>query len=138
MYVKQLKELLDNSNDDEDVVFGLFVTTINGWDHVPINIAGIDNSTFPNTATIRLVPHAIDGEGYTRICDKDNYATAYDYFQVNADKKVAASLNYEKFVEEFQKGYGKSEYLDIARLINQYNGIWYDEAYHRYNELLNM
>lgn len=138
MKAKQLKELLNGIDDDIDVVFGLFVSTDYGWDHVPINIAGVDNELFSEAATIRLVPHAVDGEGYTRVCDKDDYETAYEYFRTNTVKETAIMYGIEEFLKEIKKGYGNSSCIEIARLINQYDGIWYDEGYQRYAELSKM
>lgn len=67
-----------------------------------------------------------------KISDRDDYKTAYkDFcdFENGFDKDVRIEINYGEFVEELKKGYGKSKYIQIARLFELSNGIYYDNEY---------
>lgn len=39
------------------------------------------------------------------------------------------NLSYEEFLIELKKGYGKSNYVQIARLLELSDGIFYDNSY---------
>ena len=45
------------------------------------------------------------------------------------DKDTKIEINYGEFVEELKKGYGKSKYVQIARLFELSDGIYYDNEY---------
>lgn len=61
-----------------------------------------------------------------RIADTDDYEYAYeDYLRDENELNVTL----DEFKAELKKGYGKSKYLPIARLIELSNGIYYDNEY---------
>ena len=67
-----------------------------------------------------------------KIADRNDYKTAYEdfcNFEKGFDKDTRIEINYGEFVEELKKGYGKSKYVQIARLFELSNGIYYDNEY---------
>lgn len=59
----------------------------------------------------------------------DDYKQAYEDF-VDFEKGFGGTdLSYENFLTEFNKGYGKSDYVQIARLFELSDGIYYDNYY---------
>ena len=58
---------------------------------------------------------------------------AYDdfyKFEMGFDEDCRANLSYEEFCSELDKGYGKSDYTQVARLYEDESGvIWYDNEY---------
>ena len=67
-----------------------------------------------------------------RIADAGDYKYAfYDFaqFEDGFEKECKVNITYEEFVKELEKGYGKSVYIQIARLFELSNGIWYDNEY---------
>ena len=61
-----------------------------------------------------------------RISDAKDYEYAYQDF-LRDDNYV--KIGFDEFVKELKKGYGNSNYLPIARLIELSNGIYYDNEY---------
>ena len=67
-----------------------------------------------------------------KIADRNDYKTAYEdfcNFEKGFDKDTRIEINYGEFVEELKKGYGKSKYVQIARLFELSDGIYYDNEY---------
>lgn len=65
-----------------------------------------------------------------KIADRNDYKTAYDDYV--KDEKYYENeniLSYDEFMNEFNKGYGVSGCLQIARLFELSNGIYYDNEY---------
>jgi hypothetical protein len=60
-----------------------------------------------------------------RIADAGDYNYLYEDFIW--DNSIEISFN--DFMEEFKKGYGNSDYMEISRLFELSNGIWYDEDF---------
>lgn len=59
-------------------------------------------------------------EAYEDFCD----------FEEGFDTDCRTELSFEEFCSELSKGYGNSEYTQIARLYEDENGvIWYDNDY---------
>lgn len=53
------------------------------------------------------------------------YESGFDY-----DDNPYLEMSYEEFCEELDKGYGKSDCIQIARLYeDSHGGIWYDNDY---------
>ena len=63
----------------------------------------------------------------------DNRKEAYqDYinFENGFDEDTRTTLSYEQFCTELDKGYSNSEYVQVARLQEDENGVvWYDCDY---------
>lgn len=67
-----------------------------------------------------------------RIADAEDYKYAYEdfaKFEDGFEKEVSNKLTFVEFMNELKKGYGKSDCVQIARLIELENGIWYDNDY---------
>lgn len=77
--------------------------------------------------------------GFIKICEAGDYKKAYrqhvefEMSFVDSNGKPAYKksdmISYAKFVKEIKKGYGNSEYLQIARLLETDDGIYYDNEY---------
>ena len=70
----------------------------------------------------------------TFVCIANNRLEAYGShmnFEMGFDNpKVRVLLTFDEFCKELDKGYGNSEYLQIARLYEDADGrIWYDNEY---------
>lgn len=63
-----------------------------------------------------------ENNNMVRIADKGDYNYLYEDFiwENNVD------ISYNDFIEEFKKGYGNSNHVEIGRLFELSNGIWYD------------
>lgn len=75
---------------------------------------------------------AVENHVITRIADAFDYDYAYEEwfdFENGFSEDTREKISKDKFIEEINKGYGKSEYVQIGRLICLSNGIWYDEEY---------
>lgn len=62
----------------------------------------------------------------------NNRKEAYDdfvEFESGFDENCRTTLTYEEFCIELDKGYGNSDYLQVARLYEDENGVWYDNEY---------
>ena len=67
-----------------------------------------------------------------RIADCGDYEYAYEDFLLDHEDdpdQDGEVISYEDFVRELKKGYGKSQHLEISRLFELSNGIWYDNEY---------
>lgn len=67
-----------------------------------------------------------------RIADAGDYKYAYEdfaKFENGFEKELRNEMDYETFLQEIKKGYGKSGCVQIARLFELSNGIWYDNEY---------
>lgn len=47
----------------------------------------------------------------------------------NDADNIYLKMTFEEFCKELDKGYGNSDCLQIARLYENENGIWYDNEY---------
>ena len=59
----------------------------------------------------------------------NDYESAYKDFVDFENDYDGTDLSYEKFLIELKKGYGKSNYVQIARLLELSDGIYYDNCY---------
>ncbi len=69
---------------------------------------------------------------FVRVADAYDYKGAYDghiEFEKGFDKEFQCIMPFEEFLTEIKKGYGQSDYIQIARLICLSNGIYYDNEY---------
>lgn len=67
-----------------------------------------------------------------RIADAKDYEFAYEdfaQFEDGFEKEVKNELSFEQFMTELKKGYGVSGCVQVARLFELSNGIWYDNEY---------
>lgn len=67
-----------------------------------------------------------------RIADAGDYKYAYEdfaKFEDGFDKELRNKMDFDTFLNEFKKGYGKSGCVQVARLFELSNGIWYDNEY---------
>ena len=75
----------------------------------------------------------MDMDGFVRICDKGDYKTAYkqhiEFEKGFNDSSVQDLLSFEEFCKELKKGYGNSDHLQIARLMETNDAIYYDNEY---------
>lgn len=63
---------------------------------------------------------------------RGDYKTLYKNhceYEAGFDEGFRDDVDYETFVEEFHKGYGESDHLQIARLFELSCGIFYDNEY---------
>ena len=75
---------------------------------------------------------AYENNEIVRIADAKDYQYAYEdfaQFEDGFEKECRNELSFEQFMEELKKGYGNSGYVQIARLFELSNGIWYDNEY---------
>lgn len=59
----------------------------------------------------------------------NDYESAYKDFVDFENGYDGTDLSYEEFLIELKKGYGKSNCVQIARLFELSNGIYYDNCY---------
>lgn len=59
----------------------------------------------------------------------NDYESAYKDFVDFENDYGGTNLSYEEFLIELKKGYGKSNYIQIARLLELSDGIFYDNSY---------
>ena len=59
----------------------------------------------------------------------NDYESAYKDFVDFENDYDGTNLSYEEFLIELKKGYGKSNYVQIARLLELSDGIFYDKSY---------
>ena len=59
----------------------------------------------------------------------NDYESAYKDFVDFENDYGGTNLSYEEFLIELKKGYGKSNYVQIARLLELSDGIFYDNFY---------
>lgn len=67
-----------------------------------------------------------------RIADAGDYQYAFEdfaKFEDGFEKEVRNEMDFETFLTELKKGYGKSGCVQIARLFELSNRIWYDNEY---------
>lgn len=60
-----------------------------------------------------------------KVADKGDYHAAYKDYAEDTDNPV----DFYTFLHELQKGHGNSGIIDISRLVELSNGIWYDRDY---------
>ena len=78
------------------------------------------------------IVQAYENNDIVRIADKGDYEYAYEDFAKYEDgfeKSVQNKLSYDDFINELKKGYGKSGCIQVARVFELSNGIWYDNEY---------
>lgn len=71
-------------------------------------------------------------EGAIKIAEKGDYKKAYkDFcdFESGFSEDCRNDMTFEEFMTEFKKGYGNSGCVQIARLFENDNGIFYDLDY---------
>lgn len=68
--------------------------------------------------------------GFARICDKDDYKAVFNDFLENGAWAYETKFSFEKFMEEFNKGYAGSDYMEIARYVQTDDGIWFENEYY--------
>jgi hypothetical protein len=72
-------------------------------------------------------------QGFVRICDKGDYRAAYkahlDFENGFDDPEIRDIMPFEEFLQEIKKGYGNSSHIQIARLKETEDGIYYDNEY---------
>jgi len=59
----------------------------------------------------------------------DDYESAYNDFIKNEEIYGKPNISYDEFLSELKKGYGNSDCVQIARLFELSDGIWYDNEY---------
>ena len=59
----------------------------------------------------------------------NDYESAYKDFVDFENDYDGTNLSYEEFLIELKKGYGKSNYVQIARLLELSDRIFYDNSY---------
>ena len=59
----------------------------------------------------------------------NDYESAYKDFVDFENDYDGTNLSYEEFLIELKKGYGKSNYVQIARFLELSDGIFYDNSY---------
>lgn len=69
-----------------------------------------------------------------KLVEKGEYKLLYeDYVEYEKsfenDYITSKILSYEDFMKEFKKGYGKSGCIQVARLVELDDGIYYDRDY---------
>ena len=67
-----------------------------------------------------------------RIADAGDYEYVFEdfvKFEDGFEKELKNEITYETFLKELKKGYGKSGCVQIARLFELTNGVWYDNEY---------
>lgn len=82
--------------------------------------------------TVKDLVFAHENNFIVRIADSKDYKYAYEDFAKYEDgfeKEVSNNLTFDEFMTELKKGYGKSGCVQIARLFELSNGIWYDNEY---------
>lgn len=75
---------------------------------------------------------AYENNEIVRIADTKDYQYAYEdfaQFEDGFEKECRNELSFEQFMTELKKGYGKSGCVQVARLFELSNGIWYDNEY---------
>lgn len=75
---------------------------------------------------------AYENNEIVRIADAKDYQYAFEdfaQFEDGFEKEERIEMTFEDFMIELKKGYGKSECVQIARLFELNNGIWYDNEY---------
>jgi hypothetical protein len=60
-----------------------------------------------------------------RIADSKDYEYLYEDFIHETETEIS----FDDFMCELEKGYGKSDFIEIARIFELSNGIWYDNEY---------
>lgn len=68
-----------------------------------------------------------DEKGFIKVAD--DYESAYKDFVDFEEEFDGTDLSYDKFLTELKKGYGNSNYVQIARLFELSDGIYYDNYY---------
>jgi hypothetical protein len=64
-----------------------------------------------------------------KIAEAGDYKKAYEDFLLDEETYDGTRMTYDEFMTEFRKGYGKSGCVQIARLFELSNGVWYDNEY---------
>lgn len=64
-----------------------------------------------------------------KIAEAGDYKRAYEDFLLDEETYDGTRMTYDEFMTEFCKGYGKSDCVQIARLFELSNGVWYDNEY---------
>lgn len=75
---------------------------------------------------------AYENNEIVRIADAKDYQYAYEdfaQFEDGFEKECRNELSFEQFMTELKKGYGVSGCVQVARLFELSNGIWYDNEY---------
>ena len=75
---------------------------------------------------------AYENNEIVRIADAKDYQYAYEdfaQFEDGFEKEERIEISFEQFMTELKKGYGNSSYVQISRLFELSNGIWYDNEY---------
>lgn len=75
---------------------------------------------------------AYENNEIVRIADAKDYQYAYEdfaQFEDGFEKECRNELSFEQFINELKKGYGESDCVQVARLFELSNGIWYDNEY---------
>ncbi len=76
-------------------------------------------------------------DGFIKICDAGDYRAAYknhveyenSFVDQDGNPNPQEIETFDEFCEELKKGYGVSDHIQIARLIETENGIYYDNEY---------
>jgi hypothetical protein len=85
-----------------------------------------------NSLTDKDIKNMYENKEIIKIADKNDYLSAYEDFcrdENNYNDDIKIKINYEKFICELKKGYGKSDCIQIARLFELSDGIYYDNEY---------
>ena len=81
-------------------------------------------SIYTNVNTIDDIINLINNGSMVKI--SETYINAYVDYVNSSDSNI---LSYSDFVQELNKGYGNSSHVEISRLFQLSNGIWYDKEY---------
>lgn len=68
-----------------------------------------------------------DEKGFIKVAD--DYESAYKDFMDFEEGFDGTDLSYDEFLTELKKGYGNSNCIQIARLFELSDGIYYDNYY---------
>ena len=81
-------------------------------------------SIYTNVNTVDDIINLVNDGTIVKI--SETYINAYVDYVNSSDSNI---LSYSDFVQELKKGYGNSSHVEIARLFQLSNGIWYDKEY---------
>lgn len=75
---------------------------------------------------------AYENNQIVRIADSKDYEYAFEdfvSFEEGFEKEARNKMSFDEFMVELKKGYGKSGCVQVARLFELSNGIWYDNEF---------
>ena len=85
-----------------------------------------------DSLTDKDIKNMYENKEIIKIADKNDYLSAYEDFckyEDGFDDEIKTKISYERFICELKKGYGESDCIQIARLFELSDGIYYDNEY---------